>query len=422
MSDSIFNRPRRQVEPRMPDERGRDFGDQSHTPDHGATERRDPGADALSELARLISDPLAPIPGRPGDVPSGRLADVSRAAPSPIAAARDPLGRPPAREAAQSQDRPREGRSYEDQSHEDRSSEDWSRRSSLDRCVRRDPDFSRQRVPVQSAQPDTDHSETPHASDSFDFLQLPDRDDYAVAPRHALADEEDYGRGDHRDSSPPGRRHLAYGRQHEEYVDEYSAEEYGQDADREYEAEHEEPDDRESGAKRRRSTTKVAIAVLGLAVFGSAAAFGYRTIFKAAPSGPTPIIRADNSPTKVTPAGTDANARPATAPFGDRSGEQLVRRDEEPVDVGSTYRYGAVDPGRAISPPPEIVPATAGPAQSGDPKRVRTVPIRVDQSAPSDRTASRPVPPPQYQPALPSPQSQPALPSPPRQAAAALPP
>src|SRR6266849_3317403 len=218
MSDSIFNRPRRQIEPRMPDERGREFVDQSRTPDQGATERRDPGADALSELARLISDPLAPVPGRPGDVPNGRLADVSRAASSPTSASHDPFMRPPAREPAQSQDRPREGRSYEDQSHEDRSSEDRSRRSSLDRGVRRDPDFSRPRVPVQPTQADTDHSETPHASDSFDFLQLPDRDDYAVAPGHALSDEEDYGRGDHRDSSPPGRRHLAYGRQHEEYV------------------------------------------------------------------------------------------------------------------------------------------------------------------------------------------------------------
>src|SRR5262249_18753881 len=288
------------------------------------------------------------------------------------------------REPAQSQDRPREGRSYEDQPNEDQSSEDWSRRSSLDRGVRRDPDFSRPRVPVQPTQADPDHSETPHASESFDFLQLPDRDDYAVAPRHALSDEEDY---DHRDGSPPGRRHPAYGRQHEEYADEYSDDEYGRDADREYETEN--PDDGESGVKRRRSTAKLAIAVLGLAVFGSAAAFGYRAIFKAAPSGPTPIIRADNSPTKVTPVGTDANARPAAGPFGDRSGEQLVRRDEEPIDVGSTYRAGAIDAGRAVLPPPEIVPATVGPAQSGDPKRVRTVPIRVDQSAPADRTAPR---------------------------------
>src|SRR5262245_42850518 len=99
MSDSIFNRLRRQIEPRPTDERGRDFEDQSHAPDHGATERRDPGADAMSELARLISDPLAPIPARPSDGPGGRLA------------ARDPLGRLPAREPVQSQDRPYEGRS-----------------------------------------------------------------------------------------------------------------------------------------------------------------------------------------------------------------------------------------------------------------------------------------------------------------------
>ena len=42
-----------------------------------------------------------------------------------------------------------------------------------------------------------------------------------------------------------------------------------QDADGGYEAEHDNPDDGESGAKRHRSTAKVAIAVLGLAVFGS---------------------------------------------------------------------------------------------------------------------------------------------------------
>src|SRR5258707_7753859 len=102
MSDSIFNRPRRQIEPRQPDEHGRDFADQSYTPDQGATARRDPGTDALSELARLISDPHA-IPGRPSDAPGGRLTDVLRGASSPTAAARAPSTRPPAREPAQSQ-------------------------------------------------------------------------------------------------------------------------------------------------------------------------------------------------------------------------------------------------------------------------------------------------------------------------------
>ena len=281
------------------------------------------------------------------------------------------------------------------------------------------PDFSRPRVAVQPTEADADHSER-HASDDFDFLQLPDRDDYAVAPRHALAEGDDYDLGDHRESPLAPRRQPAYGRQDEKYADEYSEDEYGQDGDREYEAEHENPDGAESGTKRR-GTTKVAIAVLGLAVFGSAAALGYRTIFKAAPSGPTPIIRADSSPTKVTPVGTTANnAKPANGPFADRSGEQLGPRNEEPVDVASPYRSGAVDGGTAGFPPPAIVPAAVGPAPSADPKRVRTVPIRVDQNAPSDRTASRAAPPPQSQPPLSAPASQP--PAPTRQAAASPPP
>jgi hypothetical protein len=263
---------------------------------------------------------------------------------------------------------------------------------------------------------DADRSETPHASDDFDFLRLPERDDYAVAPRDALADGEDFG--DQRKSSPGGGRHQ----QHEEYADEYGEDEYRQDADGEYEEEY----DAEPGVKRR-GTTKVAIAVLGLAVFGSAAAFGYRTIFKAAPSGPTPVIRADNSPTKIMPTGTDAGARPDNAPFGDRAREQLVRRDEDPVDVGSTYRPGAADAGYRPSAADtgtaasEVLPATGSPAPSGGPRTVRTVPIRVDQNTPSDRTAQDRTTPDRTR-AVPPPQSQPPLPPPQRQAAASPPP
>ena len=261
MSDSFFNRPRRQIEPRMSDDRGRDFRDQSDTPDHGATERPDPGADAMSELARMISetDPVAPVPGRVDDAhkSGGRLADISR-------------------------------------------------NMSSDRGVRREPDFGVQRLPV-----DADHAETSHGSDRFDFRRLPERDDYAVAPRHALTDEEDHYRHDDRELT---RRQSGYGRHNEQYADEYHEDEYRQDEDREY---GDGSGDGETGVKRR-STTKVAVAVVALAVLGSAAAFGYRTIFKAAPSGPTPFIRADNSPTKVAPAGTEAIAKPANGPIGDR--------------------------------------------------------------------------------------------------------
>jgi hypothetical protein len=247
-----------------------------------------------------------------------------------------------------------------------------------------------------------------------------------------MAGEQDYRDRDH---SLTGRRHPSYGRQAEDYADEYHEYEYDeQDEATEY-AEHEESD-RETGAKKR-STGRVVVAVLGLAVFGTAAAFGYRTIFKAAPSVSTaaPIIRADNSPTKITPVLADANAKPASSVFDDRSREQLIPRDEEPLDVAAPYGTGA-----AGSSAPVGVPPRGNPALSGDPKRVRTVPIRADQSeaSSSDRSASRSVssPPQQSQPRPPqarqvaagsqppapsSAASQPPVASPPRQVAAATP-
>jgi len=422
MSGSIFDRLRRQIGPRMSDEH--DFEDQSHTPDQGATEQRDLGADAMSELARLISlpDALPPVPGRTDEVhkPEGRLADVSRGAPALTAATRDSVIRNPAREPASLQGRPLDDRRYGDdgQSYEDRSSEDRFRhqpfegRSSLERGARRDPDFAPPRMPVQPVRADTHNPDRLRAADDFDFLRLPAGDDYAVAPRHG----EDYDHGDH------SQRHPAYGRQHAEYVDEYHEDRYEHDDSHEYATHHDDPDDGAPGVKRRRGTTKVVMVVLGLTIFGSAAAVGYRAIFKGAPSGPAPFIRADNSPTKVVPAAVaDANAKPANGlPSGSR--EQVVRRDEDPVDVSRSYRTAAGDAGTPGSPsetaPMAAYPAAAG--QAGDPRRVRTVPIRVDQgAASSDRAASRAVPAPQSQA---SPPPQPQAPVPPRQAAASPPP
>jgi cell division septation protein DedD len=396
MSDSIFNfgfsRPRRRIEPQMSDESG-DPGEHSHAPD-----RHDPGADSLNELARLIgqTDPLPPA----GEGPGGRLADISRTASSPAAAAQ--------REEGSAEDRFRQ-RQFEGLSFEGRSSFDKGA------SVRRESDFARSRLPGQPNH--LDHPEAP--ADNFDFLQLPDRDDYAVAPRDPMAGEDDFDR-DHREGSLTGRRHPPYGQQAEEYADDYHEYEYDE---RDEETEYEEPDGHEMGAKKR-STGRLVVAVLGLAVFGTAAAFGYRTIFKAAPSGstPTPIIRADNSPTKITPVSADANAK-ATSVFDDRSREQLIPRDEEPVDVAAApYGPGgtAADSSASMSVPPR-----GNPALSGDAKRVRTVPIRADQSEAPDRSASRSVPPPQSQPRVP-PQTrqvaaapQPPAPPPQRQVAAA---
>jgi cell division septation protein DedD len=335
----------------------------------------------LLELARLIgnSDPFAPeaksasmppasMPPAsmpPGAMPDGRLGNVSRAAAQQ--AARGPFVPPPPPSPPPAQERP-----YGDRG-------------------RREPDFDQPRVPVQPGLPD--------AGDGLDFLRR-DREEFPVAPRHA-AEERDYDRG--------GRQQVApYGR--EDHADDYREGGY---ADDEYGTEPEDDyDEDERGGKRRRPL-RVVMVVLGLAVFGSVAAFGYRTVFNAAPSGPTPIIRADNSPTKMTPM---SDTKPETSRLGDRiGGEQLGARAEEPVDVGA-YRNDAASQvpqdtaGGFPSSMSNMVPSTPGAvAPPADTKRVQTVPISAplrgassSQTEPPSRQAAAPPPspPPQRQAAL----------------------
>src|SRR5215471_4086833 len=289
MSDGTFNRPRSQLEPRAHDERGRAFGGtQSRGPDQAAADRRDSGPDALLELARLIgeSDPFAPVPGRSKEAPKPdqRVVDAPRGAIAPDRGVEDPSIRPPTRYPTQPQDR--SARPLED-------------RSSLDGAApaRRPP------------QPPT-HPDAEPTDEDFDFLQLSGRSEYPVVPRQAQADDRDYGRDDHHEELLMSQPHPARGQhdEYDEYLDDDREQDHDYEPDYEYEADQEPTGDGESAFKRR-STTKIVIAVLGLAVCGSAAAFGYRTIFKAASSGPPPIIRADTSPTRVMPVGADAGQK-----------------------------------------------------------------------------------------------------------------
>ena len=89
----------------------------------------------------------------------------------------------------------------------------------------------------------------------------------------------------------------------------------------------------EAPSGRRRSGFVVVAAVLGLAVLGTAGAFAYRAMFGSSmlPSLP-PIIKADDGPNKIVPkpkpnASEQANASDAS------SGEKLVSREEQPVDM-----------------------------------------------------------------------------------------
>ena len=61
-------------------------------------------------------------------------------------------------------------------------------------------------------------------------------------------------------------------------------------------------EEEEPAPKKRSSGLMTVAAVLALAVVGTGAAFAYRTFVGSPRSGEPPIIRADNSPTKVVPA------------------------------------------------------------------------------------------------------------------------
>jgi hypothetical protein len=143
-------------------------------------------------------------------------------------------------------------------------------------------------------------------------------------------------------------------------------------------------DDAPQGGRRKGLLTVVA--VLCLAVVGTAAAFGYRT-WVGAPSvkSPPPVIKASTDPKKVAP---PPQADPSTNKisydrFGDRSqNERVVMREEKPVEVKPNGPARAAVP-NATNPTPAASVAAAPPAGNPpsvltEPKRVRTVPIRPD--------------------------------------------
>jgi hypothetical protein len=197
----------------------------------------------------------------------------------------------------------------------------------------------------------------------------------------------------------------------------------------------------ETPTGRRRGALLVIAAVLGLAVFGTAGAFAYRAMFGGSmlPTLP-PIIKADTGPTKIMPNSGNAQGKSLADANGNGSGEKLVSREEQPVDVPvapnpSTPRVvstipifpdpnpslqgvlasgGAGIPGglgsAGASPVPYTPPAGAA-AAAGDnpavsapvsssaapanaaspgPKKIHTVVIRPDQMGVADASAAAP--------------------------------
>jgi SPOR domain len=208
--------------------------------------------------------------------------------------------------------------------------------------------------------------------------------------------EHDSGRQDgHYDYNEDGQDYS----DDEAYADDegYAAGEYEDDA---------------SGGRKRGGFIFVAT-IFGLAVLGTAGAFGYRAMFggSIAPSLP-PIIKAEDGPNKIIPAADaqSGQSRQADATNND-SNEKLVSREEQPVNIqaspSTTPRMVStvpvfpdsvpgVGPGSAAAGYPIGAMASGGPAFAGSPNSAASTPTgSVPTPAPAaDRgaTANQPRP------------------------------
>jgi SPOR domain len=168
--------------------------------------------------------------------------------------------------------------------------------------------------------------------------------------------------------------------------------------------------------KRGRSLMTV-VAVLALAVVGTGAAFAYRTYVGSPRSGEPPIIRADNSPTKIVPAPAEAIVKTPDRLVQGDGAEKLVSREESPVDINARSGPRVVFPplnSNGSSPPVASVNTSAPPAAApngtmpnNEPRKVRTLAVRGD---PADAGLPPGAAPP---PARPAPAARSSVPPPP---------
>jgi SPOR domain len=147
----------------------------------------------------------------------------------------------------------------------------------------------------------------------------------------------------------------------------------------------------EEPAPRKRSTGLMTVAaVLALAVVGTGAAFAYRTYVGSPRTGEPPIIKADNSPTKIVPAPADSVAKTPDRMVPSDGTEKLVSREEAPVDVNAKTGgprvvfpplnpNGSPPPMASVGPQPMQAPPTAsGTMPNTEPRKIKTLSVKGD--------------------------------------------
>jgi hypothetical protein len=182
-------------------------------------------------------------------------------------------------------------------------------------------------------------------------------------------------------------------------------------------------DDYYQPSRRRRGGLVLVMAVLVLAVVGTASAFAYRTMFGGSllPALP-PIIKASSAPNKVVPNSGDAQAANSsqTGATNTAGTEKLVAREEQPINIEQANPAPKVvstipvTSGESSPVPPSVVaaitptpspalPAPVGPAPSAGPNwppaptaapPVTAAPVQPTPPANSANSASTPASPP----------------------------
>jgi SPOR domain len=354
---------------------------------HGSTE-----SDPLAELARLIgqTDPFA-AQGRPSAKPT--------AAPAPA-------------------------QSYQEDDYQQDYAEpaappppgppSWMRRANVQPAPAPEPDYP---VSVNPVHPLHRYSVQPAApAPEPDFHQPQAYQDHAYQDQayqaqayQAQAYQEPAYQEPHQQPDPSRYDDALYGRL------EAGEQDYQRDPaypDDPYAFQSDYPEADLDEPRKSRGGMMTVAAILALAVVGTGAAFAYKTYMGSPRSGEPPIIKADNTPTKVVPAPSDSSGKvPDRMVSGDGS-EKIVPREEAPVDVNSRTGGPRVvfpplnqnaNPPPVASVSPSTIPPSAGPTPSNGtlpnnaPRPIRTVAVKGDQTdstAPQAAAAAKPATPP----------------------------
>jgi hypothetical protein len=175
--------------------------------------------------------------------------------------------------------------------------------------------------------------------------------------------------------------------------------------------------------ERRRGAIVMVAAVVGLALVGTAGAFGYWA-WSTGPRGEPPLIKADSGPNKVVPAtqGEGGGNKSVYDRYSDRggTGERVVSREEAPADIKPAPTRSVYPSAGGVYGPTPVQPAapppSSGVSANGEPRKVHTEVIRPNPNQMASTDISQPVAPPPTVAAIP-PSPPPAPPAPAKQPA-----